>query len=98
MQRYALCSYRTQFGNIDEIRILLARSKRSRTGGNRVFHAQTTQINLSLNRHSQITSRASKTGPSTQALLFPSEVATTQERQAPIPHAILFSKEIAVGT
>jgi hypothetical protein len=40
----------------------------------------------------------SNTGPSVQTQIFPVLLSTTQQRQAPIPHAIVFSRETSQGT
>ena len=61
------------------------------------FHMQPTEVNRKRNSHYQITSLASKTGPSTHDRFLPCLVSTMHERQAPIPHAIRFSRETYVG-
>ena len=41
--------------------------------------------------------RVSKTGPSVQTQRFPPVVFSTQHRQAPTPHAIIFSNDASQG-
>ena len=69
---------------------LKAVTKSSRRGHHRIFKVQTTYFYICLYHFS---SSIENTGPSVHTHLCPSFVSSTQQRHAPRPQAILFSRE-----
>ena len=91
--RGALGGDRTQGGDVHEVLELIARTKRAGGGVDGVLHLDAGKIDGHVHAAHQITSAASKTGPSMQAPLRPMMVSQRHVVHTPKPQAMSFSME-----